>query len=99
MQAANGNFLPIADMPSVVHDVAMRKPEGSRRTKVLFWLYSAVLAVSLSLALWLFVILAAHFVFDLTLPTPPLVRWMTIAVIPLVALRLAITWSVKSDRS
>ena len=75
----------------------MRAPEGSKRTKVLFWLYSAALAVAVALMFWLFAILAADLV-GKPLPTFPLVDWLTIAVVPLVALRLALAWSVKSDQ-
>ena len=75
----------------------MRVPEGSKRTKVLFWLYSAVLVLAVALMFWLFATLAGDLL-DKPLPTFPLVAWLTIAVIPLVALRIALAWSMRSDR-
>ena len=75
----------------------MRATEGSKRTRVLFWLYSATLAVALALMFWLFAILAADLL-GKPWPTFPLVDWLTIAVVPLVALRLALAWSMKLDQ-
>ena len=70
----------------------------SKRTRVLFWLYSAVLAVAVGLVLWLFAVLAAYFLFDEDLPHPRLVHWMTIMVVPLLGLRIALAWSTKGDQ-
>ena len=64
---------------------------------MLFWLYSAALAVALVLMFWLFAILAADLL-GKPLPTFPLVDCLTIAVVPLVALRIALAWSMKSDQ-
>ena len=72
--------------------------DRSRRTKVLFWLYSISLAVAVTLMLWLFIVLASYYVADEPLAAPPLVRWMAYALVPLLALRLAFAWSLKRDR-
>lgn len=76
----------------------MKVPDGSKRTKVLFWLYMAVLAVAVALMFWLFAVLIAHYVVDVDLPRPPLIEWLTIALLPLVTLRLALAWSMNGDR-
>ena len=70
----------------------------SKRTKVLFWLYSLVLAVAVALVLWLIAVLAAYYLFEEVLPHPRLVHWLTIAIVPLLVLRMALVWSTKRDR-
>ena len=70
----------------------------SRRTKVLFRLYSLVLTVAVGLMVWLFAVLAAYHLANEDLPAPPLVRWMAATLVPLIALRLALAWSTNRDQ-
>ena len=72
--------------------------ERSKRTRVLFWVYSAVLAVAVALMLWLFAVLGAYYVSGKILPHPSLVRWMAIALVPVIVFRLALQWSIKLDQ-
>jgi putative flippase GtrA len=72
--------------------------ERSKRTRILFWLYSAVVAVAVALMLWLFAVLGTYYVAGEILPHPPLVRWMVIALVPVIVLRFALRWSIERDQ-
>jgi hypothetical protein len=69
----------------------MNPSRKSRRTRVLTWFFSAVLAVSLALVIALIVSLSGYFVFGWeSAPVPQIVPLMFYVFIPLVLLRLAL---------
>ena len=72
---------------------------GSKRTRVVFWLFSAVLVVSVALVIALLVSLGGYFIAGWQgAPVPQIIGWLVRAVVPLVLLRLALAWSMHRDR-
>jgi len=76
----------------------MKGIRGSKRTRVLFWLYLAVAAIGMALVIGMLVSLGGYFIFGWeAAPVPqiaPLIVWGAILV---VVLRLALAWSTRRD--
>lgn len=72
---------------------------GSNRTRVLFWIFSAVLAIAVALLIALLVSLGAHFIAGWrSAPVPQLVEWLRPVAVSLIGFRLALAWSMRRDR-
>ena len=75
----------------------------STRSKVIYWLYGVLVAVSVAYVLALLISLGGYFLAGWeSAPVPRmtglLIAWMLYALIPLLALRFLLFWSLKKDR-
>ena len=72
---------------------------SSKRTKLLFWLYSGVLAVGVALVIALLVSLGGYFIFGWeSAPVEQIVGLLLYPLVPMLALRIALGWSIRRDR-
>jgi len=74
----------------------------SKRSLVIYGMYALLLAAGFALALALLICLAGYFIADWEdAPVPQIsvliVNWAVIVFIPLIALKLALRWSLKKD--
>ena len=78
----------------------MRKLDGSKRTRLIFFIYSVVGILGVAAVLVLLISLGGALLFSWdNAPVDPIIVVMPYAAILLVALRLALAWSVRRDRA
>ncbi len=76
----------------------------STRSKVLYSVYGVLVAVSVALVLAVLISLGGYYIAGWErAPVPDmagrLVAWVLYALVPLLALRFAVIWSIKKDRA
>ena len=76
----------------------MNRLNGSTRTQALFWLFLAVAAIGIALAIAMVVSLGGFFVFGWEgAPVAEIAPLLVFAAIAQIVLRLTLAWSIRSD--
>ena len=75
----------------------------SKRSKALYWVYGVVIAISVAFLLAVLISLGGYYIAGWeSAPVSEMagrfVAWTLYALVPLLALRFAVIWSIKKDR-